>query len=195
MPTSTSRTKCWSVCPGRAASGRILGIDPGLSATGYAIVEGRSAVGYGVLNTESGLPLPCRLSLLVEGLDRVIRRFQPAECAIESLFFKGGGAKSVILSAQARGALLSALARRRVVVHELTPATIKLAVTGSGRASKHQLNYMIRAVLRLKERVPEHAADALAAAYCLATRHSAGMRSSSAADGSRCLPATRVRAS
>jgi crossover junction endodeoxyribonuclease RuvC len=123
-----------------------------------------------VIATRSGLPLPERLKTISDGLDSVIRKFRPEQCAMESLFFKGAGARSVLLSAQARGALLYALARRGVPVLELTPATIKLAVTGSGRASKQQLNYMIRALLRLEGAVPEHAADALAAAYCLAGR-------------------------
>jgi crossover junction endodeoxyribonuclease RuvC len=149
---------------------RILGIDPGLSATGYGIVEGRTAVGSGVLSTRAGLPVSERLRVLADGLDRVVRRYGPEQCAMESLFFKGGGARSVILSAEARGALLCVLGRRAVPVSEVTPATIKLAVTGSGRASKQQLNYMIRALLRLDGSVPEHAADALAAAYCLARR-------------------------
>lgn len=99
-----------------------------------------------------------------------MRRHRPDVCAMEAMFFKGGGARSVILAAQARGALLSVLGRRGVTVSEFTPATVKLAVTGSGRASKSQLNYMIRAILKLDGRVPEHAADALAAAWCLARR-------------------------
>jgi len=170
MRTSTSRTRCWSACPGPGPSLRVLGIDPGLSATGYGIVEGRTSAGHGVLNTRAGLALPERLRSLADGLDRVIRTFRPEQCAMESLFFKGGGARSIILSAQARGALLYVLGRRGIPVAELTPATIKLAVTGSGRASKQQLNYMIRALLRLDDHVPEHAADALAAAYCLSRR-------------------------
>lgn len=66
--------------------------------------------------------------------------------------------------------ILYTLARRGVAVTEVTPATVKLSVTGSGRASKPQMNYMVRQVLNLDGRVPEHAADALAAAYCLQKR-------------------------
>uniref|UniRef100_A0A7C4GD33 Crossover junction endodeoxyribonuclease RuvC n=1 Tax=candidate division WOR-3 bacterium TaxID=2052148 RepID=A0A7C4GD33_UNCW3 len=170
MRTSTSRATSLSACPGPGRSLRVLGIDPGLSASGYGIVEGRVAVGFGVIVTRAGFPPEERLRELADGLDRVVRRFRPDVCAMEAMFFKGGGARSVILAAQSRGALLSVLGRRGVRVTELTPATVKLAVTGSGRASKSQLGYMIRALLRLDGRVPEHAADALAAAWCLARR-------------------------
>jgi crossover junction endodeoxyribonuclease RuvC len=146
---------------------RILGIDPGLGATGYGVVNDNRAVEYGLITTGTSDPLPERLRSLGEGLAEVIRRNRPARCAIETLFFKGVGARSVILSAEARGTILHVLGTCRIPVTELTPATIKLAVTGSGRASKQQMNYMVRALLRLDRRVPEHAADALAAAYCL----------------------------
>ena len=99
-----------------------------------------------------------------------MRRTEPELCAIETLFFKARGARSVILSAQSRGTILYVLARKGIPVHEVTPATIKLSTTGSGRASKQQMNYMVKRLLGLDDKVPEHAADALAAAYCLARR-------------------------
>lgn len=176
MRTSTYRTIFWSGFPVlEGDSLRILGVDPGLSATGYGILEKQELLGYGVIVTHGSLSLPERLLVLTRRLSGVISKFQPDRCAIESLFFKGGGARSVILSAHARGVLLGLLARRKVPVFELTPATIKLAVTGNGRAAKHQVNYMIREVLRLDGKVPEHAADALAAAYCLARRIASGV--------------------
>lgn len=148
----------------------ILGIDPGLGATGYGVVESGRAQEYGTITTKPGRPLAERLASLGDGLSDVIARIRPAHCAIETLFFKGGGARSVIRSAEARGAILCALGRSSIPVTELTPATIKLAVTGSGRASKQQMAYMVRALLGLDARVPEHAADALAAAFCLSRR-------------------------
>jgi len=89
---------------------------------------------------------------------------------METLFFKTVGARSVILSAQCRGVLLYVLAKRSIPVEEITPASIKLAITGSGKASKKQVNYMIRQLLGLADDVQEHSADALAAAFCLAGR-------------------------
>jgi len=149
---------------------RILGIDPGLGATGYGIIDRGAATEFGLITTDSHQTMPERLRSLGEGLEEVVRRNRPARCALETLFFKSVGARSVIRSAEARGTIVYVLGRNRIPVVELTPATIKLAVTGSGRASKHQMNYMVRKLLSLDDRVSEHAADALAAAYCLGRR-------------------------
>jgi crossover junction endodeoxyribonuclease RuvC len=134
------------------------------------VLEDNRPLDFGVISTAAGEPVGRRLLRLGQELEQVVRRHRPAACALESLFFKGGGARSVILSAQCRGVILYTLARRGVPVTEVTPATVKLSVTGSGRASKTQMNYMVRQLLGLDERVPEHAADALAAAWCLARR-------------------------
>lgn len=159
-----------NACPVPDPATRIIGIDPGFSATGYGVVEGGRVLEYGVIATDSRKSVAERLARLGQQLDKVLGRSRPQCCAIESLFFKGGGARSVLLSAQARGVIMAILGRRQIPVQEVTPATVKLAVTGSGRASKQQMNYMIKQLLCLDERVPEHAADALAAAYCVAGR-------------------------
>jgi crossover junction endodeoxyribonuclease RuvC len=155
---------------------RILGIDPGLGATGYGIIADGEATEFGLITTATSQTTPERLRSLGEGLEEVVRRNRPTLCALETLFFKAVGARSVIRSAEARGTILYVLGRNRVPVTELTPATIKLALTGSGRASKHQMNYMVKRLLGLGERVSEHAADALAAAYCLTRRQQATAR-------------------
>jgi crossover junction endodeoxyribonuclease RuvC len=149
---------------------RILGIDPGLGATGYGIIEDGEATEFGLITTDTRQTISERLRSLGDGLDEVVRRNRPTQCALETLFFKSVGARSVIRSAEARGTIIYVLGRNRIPVTELTPATIKLALTGSGRASKHQMNYMVKRLLSLGEKVSEHAADALAAAYCLNRR-------------------------
>ena len=157
-------------CPASSPPQRVLGIDPGLSATGYGVIDDGRAADYGIITTDGGAAVPARLARLAAGLEEVIQTCRPGCCAMETLFFKTVGARSVILSAQARGVLLLVLERAGVPVEEVTPATIKLAVTGSGRASKQQMGYMVRRLLGLDARVPEHAVDALAAAYCLSGR-------------------------
>ncbi len=152
---------------------RILGIDPGLGATGYGIVEDGEATEFGLITTDTRQSIADRLRSLGEGVEEVVRRNRPTQCALETLFFKAVGARSVIRSAEARGTIIYVLGRNRIPVTELTPATIKLALTGSGRASKHQMNYMVKRLLSLDERVSEHAADALAAAYSLSRRQPA----------------------
>jgi len=154
----------------RSPAARILGIDPGLSASGYGAIEASKVIDFGTIVTRPSEPVPERLARLAEELEVVVRRLKPDCCAIETLFFKGGGARSVLLSAESRGVILCTLARLSVPVDEITPASIKLALTGSGRASKQQVNYMARQLLSLDGKVPEHAADALAAALCMERR-------------------------
>ncbi|OYD14328.1 hypothetical protein CH330_08970 [candidate division WOR-3 bacterium JGI_Cruoil_03_51_56] len=166
MPILTSRTKFSTRCPGL----RILGIDPGLSASGYGVIENNRVLDFGVISTDPQMSVPERLRKLGNAFNSIIRRTGPGYCAIETLFFKVVGARSVLLSAQSKGVILYVLARKRIPVKEFTPATIKLATTGSGQASKRQMNYMIKQILSLDDNVPEHAADALAAAYCLSRR-------------------------
>ncbi|NPV14122.1 crossover junction endodeoxyribonuclease RuvC [candidate division WOR-3 bacterium] len=171
MPTSTSRTRfSKEYHPPGVKFNRIIGIDPGLSATGFGVLEKGKVLGFGVIRTDTRESVPQRLARLGSELEQVLDRFKPSCCAIETLFFKNGGARSVILSAQSRGVLMFILARKKIPVFELTPATIKLAITGSGRASKAQLNFMVRKVLKIKGAVQEHAADALAVAFCLENR-------------------------
>lgn len=184
MPTLTYRTKYLKKSGppevksdrrapgGRSVHTRILGIDPGLSATGFGILDEKGKiVTEGIINTSPADRVDQRLLFLNQSINRIIRKYKPTCCAVETLFFKGGGARSVILSAQSRGAILTALAKNRIPVYELTPATVKLAVTGSGRASKTQLNYMIRKLLKADGRLAEHAADALAVAWSLWSRN------------------------
>jgi crossover junction endodeoxyribonuclease RuvC len=141
-----------------------------LGATGYGVLDDGRPVEFGTITTDTHDTLSERLRSLGTDLRQVVRRTRPGSCALETLFFKAGGARSVIRSAEARGTIIYTMACAGVPVTELTPATIKLSVTGSGRASKGQMNYMVKALLKLGERVPEHAADALAAAYCLHRR-------------------------
>jgi crossover junction endodeoxyribonuclease RuvC len=129
-----------------------------------------------VVSTDSNQPLGLRLGRLADRLTEVIDETHPQLCGMETLFFRTVGARSVILSAQCRGVLLYVLAGRGVPVEEITPASIKFAITGSGKASKRQMNYMIRQLLGLDDDVQEHAADALAAAFCLAGRTKPALR-------------------
>jgi crossover junction endodeoxyribonuclease RuvC len=145
----------------------ILGLDPGLAVTGFGVLRNGRMIDYGQITTRPETPVPERIERVVSAVDKVIRRHQPGACAVETLFFKAVGARSVILAAQVRGGLFYLLARRKIPAHELTPATIKLSLTGNGRAAKSQMQYMVRALLGIRMKLPDHAADALAAAYCL----------------------------
>lgn len=146
----------------------ILGIDPGLANTGWGVIEATGSrfrcLAYGCITTTGAQSLPARLSAIHEGLKSVVARYQPAECAVENIYFSNN-AKTAFATGQARGvALLSA---SEMPVGEYGPGEIKLAVVGAGDADKHQVQYMVRIVLGLAEEPkPDHAADALAAAIC-----------------------------
>ena len=148
----------------------IIGIDPGLANTGWAIVETRGpscrARAYDCIHTEAGVPLHERLGAIYSGLSRVIGRFGPTAVAIESIYF-GVNTRSAIATAQARGAALAACSVAGLEMGEYAPARIKEAVVGRGDADKDQVTYMVRSILGLDhDPRPDHCADALAAAIC-----------------------------
>lgn len=152
----------------------ILGIDPGLANTGWGIVEQARTrlrcLAYGCITTSPADPVPVRLAIIHDELRRVIDRYGPSACAVESVYF-GTNAKTAFATGQARGAALLATAAGGLSVGEYGPGEIKMAVVGSGSADKGQVQYMVRTILGLdREPEPDHAADALAAAICHAHR-------------------------
>ena len=111
-----------------------------------------------------------RLAFLVDGLESLIESHRPQVVSVESLFH-GVNPKSLIVLAQARGALLATVCRAGLEIYEYSPSQIKSAVTGSGRADKQQVAQMVRRLLGLRdEKLSEDASDALAAAICAAER-------------------------
>ncbi|MEW5921960.1 MAG: crossover junction endodeoxyribonuclease RuvC [Bacillota bacterium] len=149
---------------------RVLGIDPGLALTGYALLEMEGdlcrVLDYGCIRTPAGQELPQRLLTVFENVCALIGRFTPGTLALEQLFF----CKNVRTATQvgeARGAVLTAAAVLNVPVVEYTPLQVKQAVTGYGKAEKKQIQQMVSLILRLPELPqPDDAADALAIALC-----------------------------
>jgi len=145
---------------------RILGIDPGLVATGFGVVErsgsGLIHVAHGTVRPPRSSPLAARLHCLYRALAQVIEEHRPDAVAIEQVFVATNPSAALILG-QARGALLAAVAAGGLSVTEYTPSQIKQGVAGSGAAPKRQVQAMVRRILAL-ERAPADAADALAAA-------------------------------
>ncbi len=149
---------------------RTLGIDPGLSSTGYGILERRGSrlvhVSHGVIRTSPGDQTGDRLLSISEQLKKIIRKYSPDSAAVESIFF-AKNMKTAIPVAQVRGVILCALAGAGVAFREYTPLQVKQAVVGRGRAEKEQVQAMIKMILGLPEiPEPDHAADALAIAIC-----------------------------
>jgi crossover junction endodeoxyribonuclease RuvC len=150
---------------------RILGIDPGSVATGYGVVERRGGravhVAHGTLRPPRGAELPVRLAFLHAAIGDVLVTHRPEAFVIERVF-AGRSAQSALVLGQARGAVLAALAATGMPIRELTPQHVKLAVTGNGAAEKAQVQAMVQRLLALDVTPPRDAADALAAAICLA---------------------------
>jgi len=150
---------------------RVLGIDPGLATTGYAIIQdGGSPSGRvrvleaGVIRTRSDEPLPRRLRALYEEVERLIEEFRPEVLVVEEVFFNQNVTTAMSVS-QARGVVL--LAGSHLEVESYTPLQVKRQITGYGRAKKAQIQAMVQRLLRLKELPkPDDAADALAVALC-----------------------------
>jgi crossover junction endodeoxyribonuclease RuvC len=157
---------------------RILGIDPGLAILGWGIIdvtnEARdklSPVEYGVITTSPKQTLPERLLCVYNGVARLIDEHKPDAVAFEELFFNRNVTTAFTVGA-ARGVVIVAAAGAISDLYEYTPLQIKQAVTGNGRCDKHQVQFMVRALLRLREiPKPDDAADALAVAithaHCL----------------------------
>lgn len=148
----------------------ILGIDPGLANTGWGVIETLGSrhrcLAYGCITTAAQEPLSDRLSQVHCEIERVIGRYSPGECAIESVFF-GSNAKSAFATGQARGVAILAMANAGLILGEYSPVQVKGAVVGTGTADKNQVAYMVRVILGLeREPAPDHAADALAIAIC-----------------------------
>lgn len=152
----------------------ILGLDPGSVHTGYGLVEKTGSrvrkLDCGRISCRREMSLPRRLGYLAEELDRLIDRTEPQLVVLEALFH-GRNTRSLIVLAQARGALLSVLARRGLEVQEYSPAEVKSAITGNGRAGKEQVSRMVGLLLGVDGgKLTADATDALAVALCGARR-------------------------
>lgn len=149
-----------------------LGVDPGLRRTGYALLE-RSASGpalleAGVIRSKPGLSLAARVLEIATGLREVIREFKPNAMAIEQVFSLGKNPKSALLMAHARGGILMVAAELEVPIIHFTPTQVKRLLTGSGRASKEQMQHAVTRELQLDRLLePNDVADASAVALCL----------------------------
>ena len=150
---------------------RVLGVDPGLNATGYGAVEtdgGRSRlVEGGIITTSSESPLETRLHEIHEGLCDVMADTRPDVVVVEELYSKYRHPRTAILMGHARGAAFLAAAECDVPVLGYAASAIKRALTGSGRASKEQVQRMVVRLLDLTEAPgPADVTDALALALC-----------------------------
>jgi crossover junction endodeoxyribonuclease RuvC len=148
----------------------ILGIDPGLNTTGYGVIEKKPGspavlVEAGTIRSTAKLSMSRRLSELYDGICDVLDSVRPDLMGLEEVYSHYRHPATAIVMAHARGVLVLAAERRGVTVLPLPATKIKKLVTGNGRASKQQVNGMVRHLLSIREEVrPMDVSDALAAA-------------------------------
>lgn len=153
----------------------ILGIDPGTATTGFGLIDYTqtaqqqlSCLKYGTIDTPAGMDTADRLCILHDELSRIITEYKPQMVAVESLYFFKN-VKTVMPVSQARGVILLTINKKKVPIIEYTPLQAKTAVTGYGRATKNQVQQMVKNLLQLEKiPKPDDAADALALAICCA---------------------------
>ena len=146
---------------------RVLGVDPGSSATGFGLIEREGGqlrpLRHGVLRPPAGGDLSIRLEFLHRRLFEIATQEKPTVAVVERVFM-ASNARSALVLGQARGALLASLGSAGVRVVEVAAREAKQSVTGHGGADKNQVKAMVTRLLGLLSEPPSDAADALALA-------------------------------
>lgn len=161
----------WGNASAAAPAQVVLGIDPGLNRTGYAVLRrtlrGPQLLEGGVCRTKPDSPLEERVLDIGVAITELIAEYTPDAVAIEQLFSQPRHPKSALLMAHARGAILLSVAQARIPIMHYTPRQVKRLLTGSGAASKEQVQQAVRFELKLKSVLePNDVADACAISLC-----------------------------
>ncbi len=142
---------------------KIIGIDPGINATGYSIIKNGRAVFTGTIRPRARLTYK-KIGEICKRLESLIGENQPDYAVLEKVFYRKN-IRTLICSSELRGAIILTISRADIKLLEYTPAQIKLAITGNGRASKRQVRYIVeRTFLDDSKRNSSHAIDAVAIA-------------------------------
>ena len=148
---------------------RILGIDPGLATTGWAVVDFNDkgeieVIDFGAIITEKDVELNDRLKDIYNDMHELLKNFKPEICGIETLLFYNN-AKTAIVVGEARGVVLLTLSQENLSVYEFSPLQVKSSITGYGQATKKQVQENVKSICKLDELPqPDDAADAIAVA-------------------------------
>ena len=148
---------------------RILGIDPGLATTGWAVVDfdkngNPNPVDYGAISTPKGLRVSERLVEIYSDMNELIKKFKPDCAGVETLLFNNN-AKTAMSVGEARGVVLLALEENSIPFKEFTPSQVKSSIAGYGKADKKQVQENVKRMCGLDSiPKPDDAADAIAVA-------------------------------
>jgi crossover junction endodeoxyribonuclease RuvC len=153
----------------------VLGIDPGIAYTGYGFIKADQStltvLDFGCIRTASKEESAQRLKIIYDQLIRLVSQHQPELFILEDVFFSKN-VSSAFAVGEARGITKLVAANTNRQVYSYPPAQVKQAVVGYGKASKRQVQEMVKILLKLDEIPrPDHAADALALAICHARSH------------------------
>ncbi|NIS60235.1 MAG: crossover junction endodeoxyribonuclease [Proteobacteria bacterium] len=148
---------------------RAIGIDPGLAATGFAVVEAKKKGGraceWGGIRTHSRDPLALRLCQLFDGVVEIMERWAPDLMVLEDVFVVDRFPRTAIQLGEVRGVICLAARKQNVPITQIKPTEVKKALTGDGWAAKDQIERSLRRVLGIEMRIaPNHASDAMALA-------------------------------
>ncbi|MBN2106937.1 MAG: crossover junction endodeoxyribonuclease RuvC [Deltaproteobacteria bacterium] len=154
---------------------RALGIDPGLAATGFAIIgtfkQGGELCAYGALKTISGQSTPQRLQKIYLGVCDLMDAWQPGVIALEDVYVLDKFPNAAVQLGEVRGVLYLAAQQRGIEVFTIRPTEVKSCLTGNGRASKEQVSQAVKRLLGRREDIkPDHASDAAALALMIVSR-------------------------
>ncbi len=153
----------------------LMGIDPGTLVTGYGVIEISGSklqlITCDAVENKNGVNMSTRLESIFHKLDKVIKKFSPDEIAIETAFY-GKNAQSALKLGQARGIAMLTAILNKIPLTEYSPREVKKSVVGNGAASKEQVQYMVKSLLKLRT-LPKHydTTDALAVAICHSFHH------------------------
>ncbi|MDM8334935.1 crossover junction endodeoxyribonuclease RuvC [Wolbachia pipientis] len=149
---------------------KIIGLDPGISKTGWAIIDLNEKnniefLGSGTISTDSKLNTGERLHIIFEQLKKVISLYSPDEAAVEKIFVNKNPKSSLTLG-YARGVVVLALKITELTINEYDANYIKKSITGNGHAGKSQIISIVKQIIKNLNIKCHHAADALAVAIC-----------------------------
>jgi crossover junction endodeoxyribonuclease RuvC len=175
--TSRMRSSRSSASKGYPEEFTVLGIDPGSLVTGYGLIRktrsGMECLDFGCVRPARGGSLAQRLEQIHDSLLEKIEAFKPDRIAVETIFHSRS-ARAALTMGHVRGVVLLAAAKSGLEIFEYTPLEVKMSVTGTGAASKKQVQFMVRETLSPQGRLSLDASDALAVALCNINRTGKG---------------------
>ena len=148
---------------------KIIGIDPGISNVGWAILEATkqgviTAIASDTIKTSPASSFQDRIHSIITKIDLIIKEYKPSIFGLEEVFINKNPQNSIKL-AQARGAIIAICSMNNLIMREFSATKIKKTITGVGNSDKNQIEYMVKLLIKGSKPKTEHESDAIAIAY------------------------------